>query len=386
MNILILNYEYPPLGGGAGLVTQHLADQFNKMGHQVYVVTAWFQGTPEYSVKENITIVRLKSRRKHTYKSNPIEMLSWIRHAKSFFYGLSDKIEFDICFANFTLPGGEVALYLKKIWNLPYIILSHGHDIPWFSPKQMFWYHLVLKNYIKKILLKSERNILLTQELKDNADKFLGEKFHNKNVVIPNGLNINEKLAHSEDRNSVLTILFVGRLVEQKDPISMLKAVKILENNNIPFNLKIIGDGPLKNEVENLIYNLKIKNVSILGKISNSEVIQEMEEAHVLIAASREEAMSLTVLEAISNGLFIIATKISGNKELIFENKNGYFVKYGDSNDIAQKIEDFYKEKFLKGYDYPSEFYSLLMSKYSWENSAEKYLEVFEEIKSQNPA
>jgi glycosyltransferase involved in cell wall biosynthesis len=382
MNILILNYEYPPLGGGAGLVTQHLAEQFNKRGHHVYILTTWYAGTPEYSVEENITIVRLKCRRKYTYKSNPLEMLSWIKHSKNLFKNIQEKIEIDVCLANFTLPGGEVARYLKKKWNIPFVILSHGHDIPWFSPKQMFWYHLVLQFHIKKIMLEADRNILLTEELKANADKFLGENFHHKNIVIPNGLNIKEAKEEKANKNSQLTILFVGRLVEQKDPITLLKAIKLLENKEIPFHLKIIGDGDLKNEVEKQIYKLKLKSVSLMGKVSNSEVVQEMEAAHILVAASREEAMSLSVLEAVSNGLYVIATNISGNNEVIIENENGNFVKYGDEQDIANKIEQFYLNKFMKGYQYPHHLNSSLANRYSWDSAAQKYLEVFEEILS----
>ena len=85
MKILILNYEYPPLGGGAGIVTKHLAEEFAKMNHAVVVVTTWFYGEPEYYTNNNITIVRLKSRRNNTYQSNPLEMLSWIRYALNYF-------------------------------------------------------------------------------------------------------------------------------------------------------------------------------------------------------------------------------------------------------------------------------------------------------------
>lgn len=381
MNILILNYEYPPLGGGAGLVTQHLAEQFNKKGHQVFIVTTWFQGTPEYSVQENITIVRLKSLRKYTYKSNPAEMLSWIRHSKKFFSTFSPKVAFDVCLANFTLPGGEVALHLKKKWELPFVILSHGHDIPWFSPKQMFWYHLGLWPYIKKILAESARNVLLTPELKASADKFLGKKFASKNTVIPNGLNIPEQGSESQSKNEKMTILFVGRLVEQKDPITLLKAIKLLEQKKIPFHLKIIGDGDLKTEMERLIFKLGIKNISLMGKVSHSEVMQEMSKSHILVAASREEAMSLSVLEGISNGLYVVATKISGNDEVIVEGQNGDFVKFGDEEEIASKIENYYFDKYLKGYSYPNHLNLMLASKYSWEVASDKYLEVFNEIK-----
>lgn len=64
MRLLILNYEYPPLGGGAGVITQKIAEGLAKKGHQITVVTTWFEGQSEDSSSDNLRIMRLKSRRK----------------------------------------------------------------------------------------------------------------------------------------------------------------------------------------------------------------------------------------------------------------------------------------------------------------------------------
>ena len=66
MKLLILNYEYPPLGGGAGVITQNIAEGLAKLGHDVSVVTTWFQGEQEVEiVNDNLKIIRLKSKRKY---------------------------------------------------------------------------------------------------------------------------------------------------------------------------------------------------------------------------------------------------------------------------------------------------------------------------------
>jgi glycosyltransferase involved in cell wall biosynthesis len=79
MKLLILNYEYPPLGGGAGVITQIIAEGFAARGHNITVLTTWFSGEEEDSTRGNLRIIRLKSKRKVVYKSNPIEMLSWMK-------------------------------------------------------------------------------------------------------------------------------------------------------------------------------------------------------------------------------------------------------------------------------------------------------------------
>lgn len=378
MNILILNYEYPPLGGGAGIVSQHLANEFCSNGHQVTVITTWFPGEPEYFSENNLSVIRLKSKRKHTYESNPAEMFSWILYAKNYFKEKGNEFNFDICLANFTLPGGAVAAYLKRKWNIPYIILSHGHDIPWFSPKQMFFWHLLCYPVIKFLLLNSAHNILLTHQLKQNADKFIGKNKSMKNSVIPNGL-LSFNFRKGFDANDkIVQILFVGRLVEQKDPLTVVKSFKRLLEMGLPVHLKIIGDGNLKNQIEDYITKHHIKNIEVLGKISQSSVLDAYAKAHILLAPSREEAMSLSILEAVSCGLYVFATHVSGNKDVIIEEVNGNFVEFGNSEDIASKVNNFYYNKFLKNYQYPELMMKFMMQNYSWESTCEKYIAVFQ--------
>lgn len=377
MNILILNYEYPPLGGGAGMVTQHLANEFVNKGHSVTILTTWFSGEPEYHVENNLTIIRLPSKRKYAHQSNPLEMHDWEKISRQYACQHFQKGQFDVCLANFTLPGGVVAKYLLKRFQLPYLILSHGHDIPWFSPRQMFVWHLLCYPVIKSIMLHSSYNVVLTKQLKKSADKFLGKKYADKNKVIPNGLLSFDVRKGFNAEDKIVQALFVGRLVEQKDPLSVVRAFKRLQQDNIPIHLKIIGDGNLKDAIEDYIVKNNLKDIELLGKVSQSQVMEEYSKAHLLIAPSREEAMSLCVLEAISCGLYICATAVSGNKEVISEGLNGNFVQYANPSDIADKIKAFYTEKFLNNYQYPEFLMEYMQRNYSWDSAAKMYLELF---------
>ena len=156
MRILVLNYEYPPLGGGAGSITKQLAENFAKTDNKVVVVTTWYNDLLETDQPiNNLEIIRLKSKRKFLFSSNPIEMFSWIKEATKFLSEYLKENKFDICLANFSIPGGFVAKKIKKEFNIPYCILSHGHDIPWFYKRQMFLYHTALYFTIKSICKKS---------------------------------------------------------------------------------------------------------------------------------------------------------------------------------------------------------------------------------------
>ncbi|MCO5248217.1 MAG: glycosyltransferase family 4 protein [Chitinophagales bacterium] len=380
LRILILNYEYPPLGGGAGIATKHLAEHFAKSGHHVQIVTTWFDGYPEYSSEDNLTIIRLKSRRKVSYKSNPIEMTSWARQALNYFKNIDEHPHFDVCFANFTLPGGIVAKQIKEKWDIPYIILSHGHDIPWFAPHQMFPWHLLTYFWIRKIMRTSSKNILLTQDLKKAADKFIGKEFIHKNKVIPNGMLMDNYKSGFDNSNAEMNILFVGRMVDQKDPLTFIRACHEINKLKIPVQFKMIGDGPLKAQVEKLALRFNLPNIQIMGQVSHYEVLKSYEKADILIMPSREEAMSLVLLEAVSRGIYVISTLVSDIDKMVEDDVNGKIVDHNSPIQISHAVADFYYNKYLKNYQYPEDLIQKLFERYSWDKVVEDYIDVFYKI------
>lgn len=380
LKILILNYEYPPIGGGAGIVTKHLAEMFADRGYQVHLVTTWFSGEPEFSSEGNLTIVRLKSRRKVTYKSNPIEMLSWANHALNYFKELPDEKLFNVCLANFTMPGGIVAKYVKRRWNIPFAILSHGHDIPWFAPKQMLAWHIVSFPWIRNIMRESSANIVLNKDLKKSADQFIGKDFYHKNFIIPNGMLMDKYKSGFDGEKKSIEILFVGRLVEQKDPLTFIKACKAINKLQIPVHFRMIGDGPLKSQVEKLAMQLDIRNIEIMGQVSHYDVLKAYEKTDLLILPSREEAMSLVILESMSRGIYVITTEVIGNKKMLEENVNGCYVPFGREDKIAEAVADFYYNKFSKSYQYPEDLKHQLFERYSWDHVVNQYLDLLHSI------
>lgn len=379
LNILILNYEYPPLGGGAGIVTKHLAEEFVKMNHSVVVVTTWFPGEPEFYTDDRFTIIRLKSRREKTYQSNPYEMLSWWRHAVRYFNQQSHAmITFDICLANFTMPGGAVAKYLKRKYNIPYVILSHGHDIPWAYPRIMFFWHLIFYRTIKSICKASAANVLLSKEIKISADQFLGERYASKNKVFFNGLYIDR--FNKSIQGEKLKIIFIGRLVPQKSPLLFLEVIKRLQNEAIPFEVVILGDGELKNKMEEFVEKNQLFPIAFKGKVSHAEVLKELSRSNLLISTSESEGMSLAILEAISTGVYVVATDVSGNDNMIMEGINGNLVPKQDPLEIGNKVKAFYYEKLLKNYTYPDNYLELMDNLFSWDKIAKQYIHLFSEI------
>jgi len=376
--ILILNYEYPPLGGGAGVCTRFEAEGLAKRGHQITVITTWWAGEKEIEQIGNLKIVRVKSKRKYEFKSNPIEMLSWVRFAKNYSDDNIADNEHDICLANFAIPGGIVAKHIKKTKNIPYIIISHGQDIPFFFPSQMLKFHLATYFWIKNIVKHSEKLVLLSAEMKENADKFVGKNKVDINTIIPNGCNTAVFKPNFIKKSKEFKIIFVGRLVSQKSPFVFLEALKLLKNNTkINFNVNILGDGVLKPKMEEFVANNNLsKNVNFKGWVTKDEMISNYQSANLQVISSADEAMSIAALESLSAGLYVISTPVSGNTELIKAGVNGDFFSFNNSVELASKIEDFYETKFKSNWQIETKFLDNFRNKYDWNVIAKQYEEL----------
>ena len=380
----MLNYEYPPLGGGAGRISQNISEQLVLLGHHVTVVTTWFNNLPETENNQNKpTIIRIKSRRKKQYQSNVIEMLDWMIKSWYFLKNYLTQQSFDLCFANFTLPGGWVAYKIQQKFNIPYVIISHGHDIPWFYKKQMFIYHLFTYFTIKKIANKAKYLFVQSRYMKTNAEKFLGKKKAKNIILIPNGINF-KNIDFKARCNNIFTILFVGRLVKQKNPLTFIKALKILSTMQIPYHAYIIGEGKLRTKIEKLIVRYGLNHVKLCGWISNDEVWQYYEKAHVMVMPSEIEGMSISNLEAISAGLYLIATPTSGNPDIIENCKNGELVPFNSAKEIANALQKFYFDKYINKKFTDTQEIKEFCNKFSWQNIVKQYEIYLNKIITQN--
>jgi glycosyltransferase involved in cell wall biosynthesis len=133
--------------------------------------------------------------------------------------------------------------------------------------------------------------------------------------------------------------LSVGRFVNEKNYITALKAIKHLGNliENIDFEYKIIGHGPLKNHIEKWIKQMDISNYVILQDFTNS-IFEEYCNADIYLSTSLYEGLSNSIMEASLSGLPIVATNVGDNKYIVKHNINGYLCLVGDYKQIAKYL------------------------------------------------
>jgi len=128
--------------------------------------------------------------------------------------------------------------------------------------------------------------------------------------------------------------LFVGRLSPEKGIMTLLKAWEELKD--IP--LKIAGDGPLMNEVRGLLRIKQMQHIEILGSKSKSEIIDLMKKSKFLVVPSVcYENFPMTIIEAFTCGVLVMASKLGGMGEIIENGVTGLHFTPNTPNDLIKK-------------------------------------------------
>ncbi|HEX6035990.1 MAG TPA: glycosyltransferase, partial [Anaerolineales bacterium] len=151
MRILILNSEYPPIGGGAGNASAHIATELGKMGHIVTVITTRFGTLPQQEGHGRVTVHRIPGLRRSQDRSNPLEQIIFILSASFWTVRLVSRFRPNITLAFFGVPSGAVAWLVKKLYRIPYIISLRGGDVPGFRPYDFHVYHKLIAPLLRMI-------------------------------------------------------------------------------------------------------------------------------------------------------------------------------------------------------------------------------------------
>ncbi len=384
MKLLLISHEYPPIGGGGANACMNLAREYGRAGHKVNIVTAWYEGTDEYSLEDNVAIHRVKSRRSSVDYSSFWEMLDFIVKAKPIIAKLAKEEGFDICQVFFGIPSGPLGLYLKKRFKIPYVIRFGGGDIPGFQDRFAFIYKLI-GPLIKYIWKNADALVANSYGLQKMALDFYEKK---QICVIPNGANIDVSAPPSIEKKQTqaggddflkIKLLFVSRLIERKGLQDILPQLKEVQERcltqEIQIELDVVGDGPYLNKLKEIAAIEGIRGiVHFNGQKTKLELPAFYSEADIFIFPSRKEGMPNVVLEAMAYGLPIVMTPCEGSEELI--HGNGFVCNTNEFKDrIIQLCQDT-KLRHIMG----EKSRELIMNCFSWTNTAKQYLKVFEEI------
>lgn len=185
-------------------------------------------------------------------------------------------------------------------------------------------------------MLLAGRTTVLSEKVRNLYPPFL----HSRMVVIPNPVQTNEQRSDSPAQEAKTKIILnVGRLDLQKDQAILIEAFSGLADRYPDWQMKILGEGNLRPQLESQIHRLGLeKRVHLPGIIRDIE--SEYEQAHIFAMPSRYESFGLATAEALSRGLPAVGfADCPGTNELIADSRNGILVKARTAPDFAAALE-----------------------------------------------
>lgn len=203
-----------------------------------------------------------------------------------------------------------------------------------------------IKNYFLRFFFKKVSYFLSIGKL--NKEFYLYHGVENKKILpAPYFVDNNffdfksnkKKLKKKFNFEKKQIILFVGKLINRKNPFEFLELAKInKEKSNLHFI--VIGDGILKKKCNQFIKNHKLQNISLIGFVNQKKLREYYKISDLMILTSLYETWGLTINEAFATSIPVICTKNCGcSQDLIKNGKTGFTYKIGDMNDLNKKTQ-----------------------------------------------
>lgn len=311
--------------GGAQIHLAHLLKYFSK-GNEVALMSAprgWLNDEAgKYGVRIYPNIFFSNS-------FNPFRLLK----AESLIRQTVRDFQPDLVCCHSSMAGFLGRLAIKG--RVPTIYTAHGFA---FTPAALFWRRIsaiiaekMVSRYAFKIIAVSEFDRELA--LKNHIAK--SEKI----VVIHNGVEIGP--AKEKQNSEPVEILSIGRLAYPKMPDLIIRSFAQLPTAlKKKAHLKIAGSGPYQEELTGLINNLNVvDSVSLTGEIDHERILAILPRADIFILVTKHEGLPLTVLEAMSAGLPVIASSVGGVPEEVSDGLSGVLIKDNNVGEISAAMK-----------------------------------------------
>ena len=369
MKILKLCYEYPPLGGGGGHVVHGLSKQLAAMGHQVDLVTMRYKGLPRIEKTENFSIRRVPCIRHSQVICHSHEMITYLCSALPTALQMISGNTYDIIHAHFIFPDGILAYLLSKMTGIPYLITSHGSDVPGFNPDRFMLLHKLLNPFWKTVVRSCSRVICITRFIEGLLKQTMPEA---RTVIIPNGFPPGR---FRSGRPKSDKILIVTRMFKRKGVQHFLKAIDGLA---LDYEIHIVGDGPYLNDLKQ-----QAKSISFRGQFhgfleNGSERFADlMETSRIFVFPSESDNFPIVLLEAMDAGMAIITTKDTGCEEVV--GNSALLTRPGDVEDLRHALVKYTGNPLLCEQSGRGAR-RRLDENFSWEAVARKYVGLYDEV------
>lgn len=379
MKILFCNYEYPPLGGGGGVINALLAEELASR-HDVTVLTSQGLGLPAESIVNDVRVVRVPVFfRSQQAAANVPSMLAYLPMGIAAGKRLIRANQFDVINTHFVLPTGPVGDALADFGRLPNVLSVHGGDLydpsKWMSPHR----HFILRKWVKRLLQKADSVVAQSRNTVENVHTYYNPSLDV--VRIPLGIkrpavDVATRTEYGFTDDQVLLVT-VGRLVARKAMDQLITMLKDLGKPDA--HLLIIGSGPQEQTLRQKASELNLSDrVHFMGHTDERDKFRLLQMSDIFVSTSQHEGFGLVFLEAMASGLPVICYGFGGQTDFLVDGVTGHVVPLNDLTMFTDRCRKLISDRATS--QRMSDENRLRVEELYIDNCARQYEQLFEKL------
>lgn len=335
MRILVLNYEFPPIGGGGGRAAEDICRALAASGHEIRVQTAHFRGLPRFERRDGYEIYRSSSLRRRAHTCTMWEMAAFVilnlipslRHAT--------KWNPDVIHVHFAVPTGVLGWLVSLVTGTPYVLTTQLGDIPGGVPDQTDRVFA----FIKPLTVPIWNRAAAITAPSDHIGELALKSYRVKIETIPNGIDLGTVKQSQPEPHRPRRLVFAGRFNPQKN---LLFLIDLLERvSDLEWEMDMLGDGPLMDAVRERIHAARLTGrIRMPGWVEPETVETIMSESDILVLPSLSEGLPIVGTRALGTGLAILASDIGGNQDVVQDGINGFLCDLTDMDGFETALRN----------------------------------------------
>ena len=349
MKVLMVNYEFPPLGGGGGVVTALLAEELAK-SHDITVLTSRCPGLPSERFEYGAKIVGAPVFfRKQQSVANLPSMLAFILMGIRVGKRLLKAEKYDVIHTHFALPSGPVGDALARCSGIPNVLSLHGGDL--YDPTKLTspHRHPLLRSWISRLIRRADMVVGQSTDTLANMRKYYAAD--SEGVLIPLGIRRPEAGAVSRTRygfnQDEALLVSVGRLVPRKAVNQLVSMMENMRTEKV--RLLIVGSGPQQRMLKDETLKRHVGHqVVFMGQVDEAEKFGILQMSDLYVSTSQHEGFGLAFLEAMACGLPVVCYDHGGQTDFLESTRTGYLLPTNDLRGFEERCRSLIYDRDLR--------------------------------------
>lgn len=379
MRILFINYEYPPLGGGGGIVNEYLAEELAGR-HEVTVLTSRAFDLAEREARNGVEILRSWTAfRAERPAATIASMAAFVVSGAFRGAGLVRSRKFDVINTHFVLPTGPVGALLAGLGNIPNVLSVHGGDLYDPSKKLSPHRHALLRSAIRYVSRRADAIVGQSENTNANLKQFYDAELEPE--LIP--LGIPRPAGPATDRAGLgfdaddIILVAVGRLVGRKRVDQLIRLVAELDDPRV--RLLVVGDGPESVSLARQAKALGVQDrVTLAGYVTEQQKVDFLAAADIYVSTSQHEGFGLVFLEGMAQGLPVVCYDHGGQTDYLTDGINGAVIPLNDFDRFVASVRELVGDPGRRAAMSARNLEDV--EKYFIDNCARRYEELFEQV------